>query len=134
MTSRGQSNLVAALILILTGIASARYWWQIENSAEQLRDETLRQSTVRAKQVNDAVTDKISMLFFNIDSALKGFIEHYVPNDGAVFRAEVWRLEDRIPPSAAGAVLLITGSSTMSAPRMQSEPIRQSLCQSDLSI
>lgn len=101
MTNRGQSHLIAALIFVLSAITSGLYWWQFQISSEQLREETLRQSAVRAKQVNAAVADQISMLFFNIDSALKEFIEHYVPNDGVVFQAEVRRIDENLPAEVA---------------------------------
>jgi C4-dicarboxylate-specific signal transduction histidine kinase len=119
MKSRSQSHLIAILIFLLSGISSTLYWWQFENSAVQLREETLRQSAIRAKQVNGAVAEQISMLFFNIDAVLRGFVEHYATNDEAAFHSEVRRVESQLPSEAIFQVAVIDANGYVVASKLE---------------
>lgn len=89
------------LLLATTGF----FWWQVIGAGEKLRHETMATSELRARQVNDALTEAVSMLFFNVDTALENLIDFYLENKGlAAFDQQAKVLLARFP---AGSVMQV---------------------------
>lgn len=88
-------------LLAMTGF----YWWHLMDSGEKLRQDTMVQADLRARQVNDALSEAISMLFLHVDGALVNLIDFYRINNGTrAFDQQAQVLLDRFP---AGSVMQV---------------------------
>lgn len=106
--------LLASLLLI-TGLAC----WHTYDSAQTLRQQTIEAASLRARQLDDSLSESVSMLFNNIDlvlldliddyriSTVKGFEHHskrmlgFFPED-SIFQIAVIGLDGRIKYSTLG--------------------------------
>ncbi|MFZ2266688.1 MAG: ATP-binding protein [Azonexus sp.] len=95
--TRRNFRTLALLIIVLSLFASAMYWWQLEKTATQLREETLAQADLRAAQLNSAVAGEIAILIRYIDFAAQELGRAYQDGQIAGFDAEVRRIEARFP-------------------------------------
>ncbi|MBK5914467.1 ATP-binding protein [Rhodocyclus purpureus] len=105
--TRSYFNPIATLVVLLSLLASALYWWQLTSSADRLRAETIAQAEFRASQLNGAVADEIAMLFHNVDFAARELSARYVPGRVQDFAAEVREVEERLPERALLQVAVI---------------------------
>lgn len=88
-------------LLAMTGL----YWWHLIDSGEKLRQETVAQTDLRARQVNDALSEAVSMLFLHVDGALINLIDFYRINQGTrAFDQQAQVLLERFP---AGSVMQV---------------------------
>ena len=98
--TRRNFTLVVIAISVVAIVASTLYWWQVETAATRLREETLRQAELRARQVNFAVAAEISTLFQIVDASAQQLAQFYLANNAAEFDAAVRRTEQRLLPGA----------------------------------
>jgi PAS domain S-box-containing protein len=107
MTSprRYLSQIVAPVILLSSLLITALYWWQLTTSAQRLREETLNQASLRARQVNSAAAAQISQLFRVVDVSARELASLYVRTTGLhAFDVEVREMSERLP---AGSIVQV---------------------------
>lgn len=78
-----------APLLILLLLTTLLFWWYLLGSGDKLRHATISQAQLRAQQVNVAVSQAASMMFFNVDQAAVRLIESFLDDSRAVFSAKV---------------------------------------------
>ena len=89
------------LLLLMSGF----FWWNLVESGEKLRHETMKQAELRGRQVNDTLAQAVSMLFLNVDGAVESMIDFYRLNKNVkAFEQQVDVLLGRFP---AGAVMQV---------------------------
>lgn len=94
---------VVPAVLVLSAV-TVFYWWSQVDAEARLRQETLANAELRGKQVNDAVSETVSMLFFNADAALQNLIDFYKQDKGPSFSQKAKVLIERFP---AGSVMQV---------------------------
>ncbi len=77
-----------APLLILLLLTTVLFWWYLLGSGDKLRHATISQAQLRAQQVNAAVSQAASMMFFNVDQAAIRLIESFLDDSRAVFSAK----------------------------------------------
>ena len=92
-----QIFLVALPALLLLAALTGVYWWHLYSSGKDLRQATLDNAIYRAHQVNSAVSDDVSMLFFNADEATQNLVEFYTQNPIEQFSKQAEVLTHRFP-------------------------------------
>ena len=92
-----QTFLVALPALLLLALLTVVYWWHLLDSSKDLRRATLDNATYRAHQVNSAVSETVSMLFFNADEAAQSLISFYKQNPIAQFSKQAEVITHRFP-------------------------------------
>lgn len=95
-----QAFLVAMPVFLLLGLLTAVYWWHLLDSNKDLRRSTLDNATYRAHQVNGAVSEAVSMLFFNVDKATQNLALFYTQNPIAQFGKQVEVIVQGFPKDA----------------------------------
>lgn len=94
--------------LVLLLVMTSLFWGHRLDSEEKLRQETTAQAELRARQVNEALSESVSMLFLNVDGALESLIDFYRINKGsAAFDQQVNVLLERFPTGAVMQVAVI---------------------------
>ena len=78
-----------APLLILLLLITLLFWWYLLGSGDKLRHATISQAQLRAQQVNVAVSQAASMMFFNVDQAAIRLIESFQHDSRPVFNAKV---------------------------------------------
>ena len=78
-----------APLLILLLLTTLLFWWYLLGSGDKLRHATISQAQLRAQQVNVAVSQAASMMFFNVDQAAIRLIESFQHDSRPVFNAKV---------------------------------------------
>jgi len=91
------------LLLALTGI----YWWQQIHSNQELRRATLDHAELRGHQVNDALSEAVSMLFFQADDALQNLVTVYQPGKLKAFGELSKVLTHRLPEGSMLQIAVI---------------------------
>ncbi len=91
---------VLFLLLVLTGV----YWWHLLASGENLRRATIENAQLRGHQVNGALSEAVSMLFFNADEAVQSLVAFYQRNKVEEFNRQAQVLTRRFP---SGSVLQV---------------------------
>lgn len=92
-----QIFLVALPALLLLAALTGVYWWHLYSSGKDLRQATLDNAIYRAHQVNSAVSEAVSMLFFNADEATQNLVEFYTQNPIEQFSKQAEVLTHRFP-------------------------------------
>ena len=92
-----QLFLVAMPALLLLAALTGMYWWHLYSSGKDLRQATLDNAIYRAHQVNSAVSEAVSMLFFNADEASQNLVEFYKQNSIEQFSKQAEVLTHRFP-------------------------------------
>jgi len=77
------------------------------SAGENLRRATIENAQLRAQQVNAALSEAVSMLFFNIEESVQDMVEHYQPNKVTEFSQQVKALTKRFPEGALMQVAVI---------------------------
>ena len=95
-----QVFLVALPALLLLAALTGIYWVQLYSSSKDLRQATLDNATLRAHQVNSAVSEAVSMLFFNADEAAQNLVSFYLKNPIERFSQQAEVLTERFPEGA----------------------------------
>lgn len=106
---------IAILVVLLSLAASGFYWWQIGTAGNQLRSETVAQAELRAKQLNGAVADQVSILIRYVDFAAQELAENYVPGKPALFLDQARKIEQRFPPQSLLQIAVIDGKGFLAA-------------------
>ena len=91
-------------VFVFLAAFTALYWWSLVDSESKLREETLANAELRGRQVNDAISEAVGMLFFNADAALQNLIDFYKQESGKPFGKRANVIIDRFP---AGAVMQV---------------------------
>ncbi|MDD5472488.1 MAG: hypothetical protein PHP05_11315, partial [Sideroxydans sp.] len=97
MTSHLHAKRIGWVVLLLTLVASGLYWWQLTRAAGQLRAETVAQAELRAKQLNGAVAEQVSILVRSADRAAQELAEAYASGRKREFDTLVAKVEQRFP-------------------------------------
>lgn len=84
-------------ILVLLALLTGVYWVHLLDSNKDLRQATLDNATHRGQQVNSAVSETISMLFFNVDETTHNLISFYKKNSIEQFGNQVEVIAHRFP-------------------------------------
>lgn len=92
-----QLFLVAMPARLLLAALTGMYWWHLYSSGKDLRQATLDNAIYRAHQVNSAVSEAVSMLFFNADEASQNLVEFYKQNSIEQFSKQAEVLTHRFP-------------------------------------
>ena len=95
-----QVFMVALPALLLLAALTGIYWVQLYSSSKDLRQATLDNATLRAHQVNSAVSEAVSMLFFNADEAAQNLVAFYLKNPIERFSQQAEVLTQRFPEGA----------------------------------
>jgi diguanylate cyclase (GGDEF)-like protein/PAS domain S-box-containing protein len=104
MTSPLHAKRIGWVVLLLTLVATGLYWWQLTRAGGQLRAETIAQAELRAKQLNGAVAEQVSILVRSADQAAQELAEAYESGRKQDFGIMVARVEQRFP---SGSLLQI---------------------------
>lgn len=91
---------IAILVILLSLVASGFYWWQLFKAEDQLRTETITQTELRARQLNDSVADKIDLLIRYVDYAALELAESYSPGRLHELGDQIHKIEQRFPPKS----------------------------------
>lgn len=94
-------------MLVLLLAATGLFWWYLFSSGEKLRGETLKQAELRALQVNTALAEAVSMLFFNIDEAAHTLVQSYRAGSMDSLQKEVDSVYARFPEGALLQIAVI---------------------------
>ncbi|MHB1115858.1 bifunctional diguanylate cyclase/phosphodiesterase [Sideroxydans sp.] len=97
MTSPLHAKRIGWVVLLLTLVATGLYWWQLTRAAGQLRAETIAQAELRAKQLNGAVAEQVSILVRSADRAAQELAEAYGSGRKRDYDTMVARVEQRFP-------------------------------------
>ncbi|MDO8988942.1 MAG: EAL domain-containing protein [Sideroxyarcus sp.] len=97
MTKALRARKIALLVILLSLVASGLYWWQLSNSGNQLRTETVAQAQLRARQLNGAVAEQVAILIRYVDFAAQELAEAYTPGRTAEFAIHTRKVEQRFP-------------------------------------
>lgn len=92
-----QVFLVALPVLLLLVLLTGGYWWHLLDSNKDLRRATLGNATFRVHQVNGAMPEAVSMLFFNADEAAQNLVSFYTQNSIEQFRRQAEVITHRFP-------------------------------------
>jgi diguanylate cyclase (GGDEF)-like protein len=106
-SSPRQIFLVTLPALFLLVVLTSFYWWHLFSAGENLRRATVENAQLRAQQVNTALSEAVSMLFFNIDEAVQNMAEHYQPNKAGEFNQQVKILTRKFPEDSVMQVAVI---------------------------
>lgn len=93
---RERLHSLVLLLVLLTGV----FWWHILSSGERMRQEAFRLTELRAQQVNIALSEATSALFFNVDAALQSLVEFYTSGKHNDFDQKTQVLLKRFPANS----------------------------------
>lgn len=102
-----RAALVALPALVLLLVLTIFFWWHLLVSGEHLRQATIENGKLRADQVNDALAEAVSMLFFNADEAVQNLTAFYKPGQNAEFGEQARVLTRRFPQGSVLQVAVI---------------------------
>lgn len=106
------------LLMVMTGF----FWGHRLDSEKQLRKETMTQAELRSRQVNDALSEAVSMLFLNVDSALESLIDLYLLNNGkGAFEQQVDAIVKRFPADSVLQAAVIDAKGYLSYTNLETK-------------
>ncbi len=107
LTRRADSGpLIAATLAILVGVTGLQ-WWQLESSTSRVREETLAQSRLRAKEVTGSAAELVGMLLLQVDVASRDLVRAYGSATGPSFDTQVRQVAERMPADSLLQVAVI---------------------------
>ena len=98
---------VALLVILLSMVATGFYWWQLSRAGDQLRSKTIDQAELRARQLNGAVANQVSMLIRYVDFAAEELGEAYTPGKLNEFSKQVNEIKERFPEQSLLQIAVI---------------------------
>ncbi|MFZ2854121.1 MAG: ATP-binding protein [Rhodocyclaceae bacterium] len=107
MASPTKIGRIALLLVFLSLLVSGLYWWQLVNSAKQLRSETVAQAELRGQQLNRAVSNEIALLIRYIDIAAQELASSYQPGKPEEFDSRARQVERRFPEKSLLQIAVI---------------------------
>ena len=114
--------VVALPALVLLATLTGVYWWHLYDSSKDLRQATLDNATLRARQVNGAVSEAVSMLFFNADEAIQNLVTFYLQNTMSNFSQQAEVLTHRFPEGALLQLAVIGADGYLKYSNLGSDP------------
>ncbi|MBI5006505.1 MAG: EAL domain-containing protein [Nitrosomonadales bacterium] len=97
MSSPLHTKRIAWLVILLTMMATALYWWQLTRAADQLRSETIAQAELRARQLNSAVAEQVAILVRYADFAAQELADTYAQGKRREFFLQADKVKQRFP-------------------------------------
>ena len=88
-------------------MASGFYWWQLLSAEKQLRSETTTQAHLRARQLNGAVADQVSIFIRYVDFAVQELAASYAPDNLREFNVQVQKIGQRFPEESLIQIAVI---------------------------
>jgi len=101
---------IALLVICLSLVATGLYWWQLANNGNQLRSETVAQAQLRAKQLNGAVAEQVTLLLRDVDFAAQELAGVYALGNKAAFSQQVQQIGQRFPAQSLIQIAVINTS------------------------
>ena len=110
-----QITYVGLPTLVVLLVMTVVFWLDRFDSEERLRQETMTQAELRARQVNNALSEAVSMLFLNVDGTLDSFIDLYGADKGkGAFDQQVQAILKKFPTGSVIQVAVIDAKGYLS--------------------
>ena len=105
------SFVIAVGILVL---GTLLYWNELNSASKSLENETIKQTTLRAQQVNSSISVAVTLLFKNIDKFTKELAQPIFPSNEAQLLAKIDDIKDDMPPNSVLQVAYIDAEGYLS--------------------